>query len=283
MWKIEQRIFANFADPVAHPTAQVWVPSEYTLTGGGAIVQWSGHGSLLTASYPIKRETETDHRGWEARAKDHSVSDPSPLLVFAIGIRLVWKAGSSYTFYTFDQHVLEAESAAAQHPEVSVDSGDVEPVLTGGGARVNWKGHGNLLTASRPISGDGIRYAGWEARAKDHSVASPATITVYAILIKPPPLLDGQILIEQKVATGQSNRSVAHPRASSRLGYRFTLTGGGGIDQWDGHGSLLTASFPLRKPADLSYTGWEVRGKDHGVSDPSIVTSYAIGIRARTP
>jgi hypothetical protein len=182
---------------------------------------------------------------------------------------------------TFDQDVLEIESGSAAHPEVSVFSDNIEATLTGGGAIVNWEagGVGNLLTASRPISRDGQSYMGWEARAKDHMVSAPATITAYAILIEPPPSLAGQVRIKQRVTVNQSDRPVAHPRASSRLDNDFTLTAGGGIDNWDGVGNLLTALFPLREPDSIFCNGWEVRGKDHEKSDLSTVTSYSIGIK----
>ncbi len=44
---------------------------------------------------------------------------------------------------------------------------------------MNWSGKGNLLTHSAP-SGNG-----WGAASKDHYESSPATITAYAIGIKP--------------------------------------------------------------------------------------------------
>jgi len=182
---------------------------------------------------------------------------------------------------TFDQDVLKIESSPVPHPEVSVFSDNVEATLTGGGAIVNWEAGagGNLLTASRPISRGGQPYMGWEARGKDHLDPAPAMITAYAILIESPPSLAGQVQIEQRVAVDQSDRPVPHPRASSRLGNDFTLTGGGGIDNWDGTGNLLTALFPLRQPNNIFYDGWEVRGKDHIKPDPSTVTSYSIGIK----
>src|SRR6185437_10831382 len=53
------------------------------------------------------------------------------------------------------------------------------------------------------------------------------------------------------------------------------LTGGGAFVNWHGAGNLLTASFPN------SDTSWEVRSKDHDISDPSQITAYAIGMRPR--
>ena len=52
------------------------------------------------------------------------------------------------------------------------------------GARVNWHGAGNLLTASFPSTSNNT----WTAFGKDHGAGyrDPATITVYAIAIYDP-------------------------------------------------------------------------------------------------
>src|SRR5215813_3149380 len=69
------------SDPAPHPTAVAILPDGYVLTGGGAFVDWHGAGNLLTASFP------NSDRSWEARSKDHDVSDPAAITAFAIGIK----------------------------------------------------------------------------------------------------------------------------------------------------------------------------------------------------
>jgi hypothetical protein len=66
--------------PVNHPQLTYTVPHFY-LTGGGALVHWSGYGSLLTASYPEDRHT------WFAAAKDHEEPDPATITVWIIGFQ----------------------------------------------------------------------------------------------------------------------------------------------------------------------------------------------------
>jgi hypothetical protein len=56
---------------------------------------------------------------------------------------------------------------------VRVDEGYV---LVGGGAKVNWEGAGNLLTASYPDA-----QGGWTAASKDHVSPDPAVIVAYAL------------------------------------------------------------------------------------------------------
>jgi hypothetical protein len=147
----------------AHPSARATVSEGYLMTGGGARVNWSGSGNLLTASYPIDTQT------WEVKSKDHAISSPANVTTYVIGIkprRCVW---------TKRPQIFSSEGAMAAHPVARVD---IPPgfVLTGGGARDNWAGSGNLLTATFPTDANG-----WEARGKDHAVSSPATISVFAI------------------------------------------------------------------------------------------------------
>lgn len=277
MIQLVQRVFVEFADPTNHPRAEVWVPPEYTLTGGGAIVLWGEAGNILTSSYPIKKDGEAIYTGWEARAKDHKEVDLAPLIVYAIGIKLLTENGS----LELDQDVVKATSIApVNHPKLSVKLVNVESVLTGGGAFVDWKNFGNFLTASFPISSDGNSFTGWEARAKDHIDADPASISVYAIGVNLPNSVAESIKIIQKVIVKPTTTPVNHPRGDVSMDDGFTLTGGGAIDNWDTAGNLLTASFPTRRPGELDYKGWNVRGKDHKRPDISTVTCYAIGIKA---
>jgi hypothetical protein len=76
-----------------------------------------------------------------------------------------------------------ATSPVAAHPSVVVAGSPGECALTGIGAYVDWQTHGtagNLLWKLKPRPD----IAGAEAASKDHTIPSPATITVYAIGIR---------------------------------------------------------------------------------------------------
>jgi hypothetical protein len=51
--------------------------------------------------------------------------------------------------------------------------------MVGGGAKANYTGEGNLLTASYPSNS-----STWLAKSKDQIKSDPATITAYAVGIK---------------------------------------------------------------------------------------------------
>lgn len=148
--------------------------------------------------------------------------------------------------------------------------------ILGGGARDNWTGEGNLLTASHP---KGLQT--WFARGKDHPgndgkvLTSPASITAFALALHDP---DNQwdVSIQQ-----QTSGPTGHPKAVATLppNSGFILTGGGAFVEWQGDGkkggNLLTASFPS---GDSS---WEARSKDHLVGSAAKITAYAIGLRPK--
>lgn len=160
--------------------------------------------------------------------------------------------------------LFAATGALAQHPraQVTVPAGYK---IIGGGALSNWSGAGNLLAASYPATP-----TQWVAAAKDHEVISPASLTAFALAIHDP-ANEWDVVIQKATAS-----PAPHPQVTATLPAGYVLTGGGGQLQYKGAGSFLTASYPVNNSA------WEARGKDHGISDPSAIVAYAIGIRHRT-
>lgn len=243
------RQFSATGVTAGHPAASVEVGPGYKIVGGGALVNWQGDGNLLTASYP---ESATR---WTASAKDHSTSSPASITVWAIGL---WDPDEQW-----DVRVTSATSATAGSPAGSVS---IPPgyVLSGGGARINWSGAGNLLTASFPSSA-----TTWEARGKDHKDLSPASVTVWAIGVRS---RTGAPVLQSQISLTSTTRQ-EHPIGFASAPGGWTLTGGGAFASYSGPGSLLTASYPQ------SDTTWSAQSKSHGVSDAAVLNTYAIAIR----
>jgi len=160
----------SFSDqtPIAesHPSLTKSVPPEYVMTCGGA--QVIGSENMLTASFP------ENHSTWKAMSKDHRISGPAKIKVYAIGIKL--RRGGKY----FENMLDFKTSKVKNHPIKTVSIGK-KYVLSGGGARANWANPnlGQLLTASYPNDSHT-----WRAKSKEHIDSSPASITVFAIGIK---------------------------------------------------------------------------------------------------
>jgi hypothetical protein len=242
------QLFTATSGLTAHPSVDVHIPNTFKIIGGGAFDHWSGAGNLLTASYPKDLHT------WFAAGKDHEDSSPATITAFAIAIadpNNEWDV------------IIESETSNPEaHPqaEANLPRGYT---LTGGGAFVDWHGAGNLLTASFPNSN-----SSWEVRSKDHDISDPSRITAYAIGLKP---RSASVHLHTIIrnATGPVQ---PHPTAQVCLDPGWILSGGGALDNWNGAGNLLTASYPQGGC-------WLAAGKDHKDPSPSSITVYAIGIR----
>jgi vibriolysin len=163
----EVRVFQSTGSPAQHPRASVDVDNGYVMTGGGGVVHWTGDGNLMTASFP------SSNRSWEVRSKDHMHPSPANITAFAIGIRP--RTGTALP----SSIILSSTTPPQAHPGAFVNVNTPNFTVTGGGALDDWKGNGNLLTATFPLPG----LNGWQAAGKDHEVPDPAALTVFAIAI----------------------------------------------------------------------------------------------------
>lgn len=159
--------------------------------------------------------------------------------------------------------LFKASGLSASHPTTTLTVPAGYKILSGG-ARVNWVGAGNLLTASFPQNPQR-----WVAKAKDHLSASPATIDIWVIAV-----YDPTDLWEVDIVSASSDLS-NHPSATATLSDGFVLTGGGAATHWNTNGALLTASYPE------GTASWTAKSKDHVNPEYTSITSYVIGIRAR--
>jgi hypothetical protein len=203
--RFDVRVVEAVSAVTGRPTARATLPIGYTLTGGGCWADWqssNGAGQLLTGSYP----DEADQRSWICEAKEHLVPSPAALHAYVIGIKAL--NGPQPVMA-----ITKATSAVGAAPRVQVAVAPYYEV-TGGGARAEVSrpaslaigapsglmrapgrvattiaaDSGVLLTGSFPVIGPGTAYAAiaWEARAKDHGVSSPGTVTAYVIGVKLP-------------------------------------------------------------------------------------------------
>jgi serine/threonine protein kinase len=255
------------AQPQEHFTDfPVEIDSDMVVIGGGGRGDDVHAGALLTASYPRK-----DMAAWLVSSKDHVYSDPHYLFGFAIGLKI---AGMSRDELLSNHSVavFSTNSETAQHPEATVNIPS-EFVLLGGGFNVHWQGAGNLATASFPSPTN--TWTSWTARSKDHEIVDPSILTTYAIGLRRI-LRVGTVMLQ--VATSQSGTATAHPTSTALLRQGLALTGGGAEVHWTGAGNLLWQLEPvtLQNQGNQQFIA---SSKDHGISDPSTITTYALGIQ----
>jgi hypothetical protein len=175
-------------------------------------------------------------------------------------------------------------------------------------------GTGNLGTASYygdlPLyTGDPQGYGtdlnfplwGWLARSKDQNESDPASITCYAISIMSrillddypgPPVYHGYTVGGSNATESPQGRSQPHPSATQyiRPGKGNELLMGGGAQVcWEdfggpeGAGNLLWHLEPIFDKNKMpngkeAKFGFVAESKDHLISDPCGIISYAIGL-----
>jgi Putative binding domain, N-terminal/Viral BACON domain len=223
--------------PSGVPNITATLPQGYALTGGGAVVNYSGWGQLLTASYP------EGIRSWTAKAKQHGPADAAPVTSIAIGIAP--RNGFSMPVPV----IFQQRSTVASHPgtSISVDSGYT---MTGGGAFADWHTNGSLLVSSFPSDA-----STWTVSSKDHLPPGEATsIVAYAIGIKFVPktcqFLVGPDQLNFAAAAGSANISV---QADNGCG--FSVASG---DYWirlDPKGQLTSSVQLINVSVDQNTTG----------------------------
>lgn len=190
----EVKVFtATSSKAVNHPAAEVYVPADYTLTGGGAVVKpvnVSGHGNFLYQSKPVTRKNsdQSVSYGWSAASKDHAVVDLANITVYAIGIKPSPTGASKGMVKPTIQIVTGASSGSVSTSPVAQVSVfhnlpiGTKCVMTGGGADDQWystpNAFGNMLTTSYPAGTHT-----WIANGKSQNTDDRTTITVNALCL----------------------------------------------------------------------------------------------------
>jgi len=172
---------------------------------------------------------------------------------------------TDYSGYIHLKYFYATTTPKQQHPSLSVPVTSAYAMVGGGALVSGYTGNGAFLTQSRPYNS-----TTWIAESKDHIVADPHYLTVYAIGMRidgvDPNYLRSKVHITQ--ATSASND---WPSITAPVFENCFLIGGGAWDHWSGYGNLLTSSIPYEDE-------WAVSGKAYRRSSPATITAYAIGI-----
>ena len=143
------KLFESEGPSLNHPKHSCSVEDGYLLLGGGFHVldQPEGGGNMATGSFPDSTIS------WRAHAKDHDISSPSRIKVFAIGIRpTIMKGTSPFGDVTTTYHSFENEPGYETNVSVNPLTGYA---LCGGGAKSHYV-IGRLLYYLVPTTKNGI-------------------------------------------------------------------------------------------------------------------------------
>jgi hypothetical protein len=244
-------MLATSPQPAPHPDVTVEVPNGYTMLSGGAFDDWSQPGNMLTASYP------SSNNAWRASGKDHRESSPARITAYAIVTKdpeNIWDVA----------HFKSDLSAKVPHPSQNQSVGEGYKLI-GGGAYVDYRGNGNLLTASYPDDQT------WKCTSKDHmdGYNDPAQIQAFAIGLK---CNVAGIEFDRYINPNSGTDPTGYPVNTVTSRRNHVMVGGGAAVKTSGPGSLLTASYPK------DTNTWEARAKHHYDASPATIDVYAIGI-----
>jgi hypothetical protein len=169
----------------------------------------------------------------------------------------------------FAPEILNVTSDVRNHPDARVVVPEGYKLLSGG-ALDNWKGAGNLLTASFPESDNT-----WRGSGKDHggdgAAPDPASISAFALAV-----YDPDDIWEARIFQSRPSPATGWPEQEVAVEPGYVMVGGGAWVDWAGAGNMLFASHPTE-----SKTAWHVQSKDHLKSGPARITAYAVGLKSK--
>jgi hypothetical protein len=165
IWEV--KVFQSHPSAAAsQPHQEISVDSDYVMVGGGAQVNYSGDGNMLFASYPKDKTT------WRAQSKEHIKPDGAPITAYAIGLKC------NVNGVQVQSEIKSSRSNQGSRP-LALASPSSRYVMVGGGAALNFRGNGMLLTQSYPRESNT-----WEGQGKDHVEPDSGTIDAYCIGLK---------------------------------------------------------------------------------------------------
>jgi hypothetical protein len=179
-------------------------------------------------------------------------------------IHEAYKRSAAKTFRTAIVSVTSPKDSHAPEARVTVPEGYK---LLSGGARIDYRRSGNMLTASFP-EGDNA----WRANGHDLKESDEEKITAFAIA-----LYDPDDLWEVKIFHDTLDRIDVRPMREVVVGQGYVMVGGG-VHVHDAetiNPNLLIASFPVND------TTWRAQSKEHCDMSGAKITAYAVGLKCK--
>jgi hypothetical protein len=179
--------------------------------------------------------------------------------------------------------IVECDSGAMKQGSISIGcSLSPEYVLIGGGAEDVSDEPGAMLWESRPNDTDDSNTGTtWLASSKDHHALAWHRLHVWAVGLRLKKT-DGSWMPRNELKQYVNYRvyevgATNYPSGTCSVPLGARVVGGGARANAQGHGQLLTASYPS------SAVAWTASSKDHMVADPSTLSVYCIGIKPNIP
>lgn len=286
--EIESKVFSRTSLLEHNPMMEVYLDAGYTLTGGGAWIDYEEPGNLLVETYPLQIRGGI-WSGWRAQAKDVWVSSKATITVYAIGIK-VTKDGE---VLPVEQTVFASETAKADLPKSHEQEGWV---AVGGGVKCQQNIFENVsISESAPLREEAgteshQKISSWYATKQfcfsptsDRGPTGGGELSTYLIAIR----AEG-VDFKTRIFSEKSEE-LCRP-VSEVVAKEGVVVSGGAVDKqldmsftdFAGHTvNMLTATYPLYDPsAPERIKGWKAAGKDHHFKSPSKIRVYCVTLEA---
>ncbi|MES2981225.1 MAG: hypothetical protein V4727_02840 [Verrucomicrobiota bacterium] len=267
----------------------VFLDPEYTLTGGGAWINYEEPGNLLTQCYPIQNR-DGKWLGWTANAKDVWASSKASITVYAIGIKVI-KDGK---VVPIEQTVFISTTPKVELPATPDHDGWV---AVGGGVKCEQNVFENvLISESTPFRGvpdpaeSFHKITTWFGAKQfcfsptsNRGPTGGGTIATYLIAIRAPGILfQTRVFCEKSELTSRPEAEV--------IAQGGVVVSGGAVDKQtdlsytdfaDQSVNMLTATYPLfDDDSTEKIHGWKAAGKDHHFTSHSNLRVYCVTLHA---
>lgn len=274
---IETKVFSKTSIRAQHPTIEVFVDEGYTMTGGGAWIDYQEPGNLLQQSYPIQG-SGGQWNGWRVYGKDCWVPSLAKITAYAIGIKV-----------TKDGEPVEIEQTVVKELEGNAVLPDGW-VGVGGGSKCDQNIYENVLLADSTPPNEGDAVTSWGGAKQycgsPNSTGGPTgggSITNFLIAIR----AQG-IKFITKIYRDDSDVD-SRPIVEVSGHGEVVVSGGALIKEaesscWTGNNEeekiMLTSSYPSVAD-DGKVTGWIATGKDHNVTSPGAIRASVVTLTAQ--
>ncbi len=161
----------------SYPTASVCPPSGYTLLSGGAKVNWTGAGNLLTKS-------TLSGNCWQVASKDHGIYSPATIEAYALSF--VTNGLPEFGTLLITTKFGAVNTSAYNQGNVTINTYDASTfqnwLLTGVGTNAVSSGNGRLLFELYPVNPNLA-----SSRDKDHLYPASGTLNGSIIMVRRQP------------------------------------------------------------------------------------------------
>ena len=262
---------------------ELQLPAGFLGVGGGAEGAELPSGMLLVKA--LHQAAGPPH-SWNAWASANVFAQTSPVISYAIGMRIEGLSTTTLESLVAEPHVYSSGGGYSSQPTATVTT-PAGTVALGGGFDAALGGLYQFVFSSLPTVKQQCYANGtceqvitaWTTASTENLVSSPIGAITAQIATLPKQLtIGGNPYYVMSWVTNGVSAVAQHPSvAASGLMGEFALTGVGAFVNWQYYGGAPNLLWKVKPRPDIA--GAEAASKDHGIVAPASVSAWAVGIK----